>query len=60
MPTLLPEGLRETLRRVEIELIEEALEATHDSLGAAAKRLKLPERTLSFRIGKLGVQRRGG
>jgi DNA-binding NtrC family response regulator len=59
-PALLPEGLRETLRRVEIQLVEDALEATGDSLGAAAKLLKLPERTLSFRITKLGVRRRGG
>jgi DNA-binding NtrC family response regulator len=52
-------GLRERLRRYEVKLILEALEATEGNQTKAAVRLKLPLRTLAHKMKALGIKRRG-
>jgi len=51
------EGLRERLRRVEAELIVEALNEHGGHRGRAAAALKIPLRTLSHKIQTLGIRR---
>lgn len=54
--TIFTEGsvrpLRETLERVEVELIERALRETGGNVQQAAKLLQVPRQTLQYRLGK--------
>jgi DNA-binding NtrC family response regulator len=52
------EGLRERLRRYEIKLILEALDAAGGNQTQAARLLKIPLRTLVHKMKVLGIRRR--
>jgi DNA-binding NtrC family response regulator len=52
-------GLRERLRRYEVKLILGALDAAGGNQTEAARRLKVPLRTLAYKMKMLGIKRRG-
>jgi DNA-binding NtrC family response regulator len=56
---LQPDGLKGTLRALEIQLILDALDAAKGNQTEAAKMLKVPLRTLAHRIKTLGIRKRG-
>ena len=58
-PVLLPAGLKATLKQAEIQLIVAALGAAGDNQTEAARRLKVPLRTLAHKIKTLGIRKRG-
>jgi DNA-binding NtrC family response regulator len=51
-------GLREALRRYEVQLILKALEATGGNQTRAARLLKLPLRTLAHKMKMFGIRKR--
>src|SRR5262245_59563509 len=53
------DGLRDRLRRYEVKLILEALEASRGNQTEAARRLKVPLRMLAHKMKMLGIRRRG-
>jgi DNA-binding NtrC family response regulator len=53
------DGLRDRLRHYEVKLILEALEASRGNQTEAARRLKVPLRTLAHKMKILGIRRRG-
>jgi two-component system, NtrC family, response regulator AtoC len=53
------EGLRERLKRHEADLIVEALRQAGWNQTEAARRLKLPRRTLVYKLRALGIAKLG-
>ncbi len=53
------DGLREELRRHEVKLITEALAKANGSTSVAAGILQIPVRTLTHKMGVLGIRKRG-